>query len=172
MGNQERKKDAGKQRWDLLPLKVLAGVVSVLTFGAGKYSPNSWQLVDGAVGRYRAAMDRHWASIVLDSESTDPESGLLHAWHFACNALFLAWFLAFKPLAVEEYRCSQVPPDSTILPPSNEVPELPEPVQFDLMAQKFTHQCTVCRALLTSPDSPGYCCGSTTERILHHGVAL
>jgi hypothetical protein len=90
------KHDAGKQRWDLLPVLVLQGVVAVLTFGAAKYAPHNWQLVADPIARYRAALERHWFALV-EGETVDEESGIHHAFHFACNALFLAWFAIVKP---------------------------------------------------------------------------
>lgn len=37
-----------KLRWDLLPLDLIEKIVEVFSFGAKKYSPNTWQkLPDG-----------------------------------------------------------------------------------------------------------------------------
>lgn len=96
------KHDAGKERWDLLPLLVLRGVVLVLTFGAAKYAPHNWQKVTDPIARYRSAMERHWHALVL-GEVDDTESGIHHAFHFACNALFIAWFAVVIPGAVRDY---------------------------------------------------------------------
>ena len=95
---QERKKkmkegkkyDTGKLRWDLLPVECVEEVVKILTFGAEKYAPNNWQLVDNANERYYAALMRHiiaWRK----GELLDPESGLSHLSHAACNVVFLMW---------------------------------------------------------------------------------
>lgn len=35
------KLDAGKTRWDLLPLRTVEEIVKVYTFGAGKYGDNN-----------------------------------------------------------------------------------------------------------------------------------
>jgi hypothetical protein len=99
--------DEGKIRHELLPLKVLRGVAEVLTFGAKKYDDDSWQSVPDALRRYRAAEQRHFDHVVLDGETTDKDSGLMHAWHYACNALFVAWLLAYKPEQVADYRSKQ-----------------------------------------------------------------
>jgi hypothetical protein len=87
------KHDAGKARWDLLPLGPVAAVVAVLSFGAKKYAPNGWVAVaegpDGA-DRYYAAVLRHLVAW-RRGEATDPESGLPHLAHAACGVLFLLW---------------------------------------------------------------------------------
>lgn len=85
------KDDKQKLRWDLLPLDSCEQVVAVLTFGAKKYAPNNWQLVHDAQERYYAALLRHLKSWRC-GEQIDPESGLHHLAHVACNALFLCWF--------------------------------------------------------------------------------
>lgn len=85
------KYDGGKDRWDLLPLGPVSEVVKILTFGASKYSDNSWQGVDNGVERYYAALMRHlyaWRS----GEERDPESGMPHISHALTNLLFLTWF--------------------------------------------------------------------------------
>lgn len=83
------KDDGGKARWDLLPWKALNGLVSVLTFGARKYSPNGWRSVPEAKQRYQAALLRHLYAL-NNGEKVDPESGLRHIDHLLCNATFLA----------------------------------------------------------------------------------
>lgn len=84
------KHDGEKPRWDLLPLSTLEGAVRVLTFGAGKYSPDNWTHVPDPVRRYYAAMMRHltaWQS----GELVDPETGERHLDHAICCLLFLRW---------------------------------------------------------------------------------
>lgn len=69
----------------------LRAVAAVLTYGAIKYKEDSWQQVPNAKARYESALDRHlndWKR----GEVCDPESGLPHLAHAACNALFLLWF--------------------------------------------------------------------------------
>jgi hypothetical protein len=84
------KYDAGKPQMDLVPLSSVYAVAEVMTFGAKKYSPNGWKTVPDAINRYTAAMLRHMTAI-QDGEVVDPDSGLPHADHVACNALFLSW---------------------------------------------------------------------------------
>jgi len=64
----------------------LSAVVDIGTFGANKYKRNSWLTVPNAEQRYKDAMIRHQLAIGR-GELYDPESGLLHAAHFAWNAL-------------------------------------------------------------------------------------
>ena len=85
-----RKDDAGKLRWSLLPWDAVAEVVRVLEFGAAKYSIDGWRTVPDAERRYYDAMIRH--VVASQREARDPESGLLHMSHAACNAIFLVWF--------------------------------------------------------------------------------
>ena len=85
------KDDQEKNRLDLIEPEFIEGVGKVLTFGADKYEPNNWQKVDDAENRYYAAAMRHlmaWRK----GERTDPESGISHLYHVACNIMFLQYF--------------------------------------------------------------------------------
>ena len=84
------KLDAGKNRYDLLAPEALEGIVKVLTFGATKYSARNWE--NGfAWGRSFAALMRHmWEW--WKGNSIDPETGLSHLDHAACNIHFLQTF--------------------------------------------------------------------------------
>ena len=64
----------------------LTGVMEVATFGANKYARNSWTGVPDPLKRYRDAMVRHQLAMGR-GEVYDEESGILHAAHFAWNAL-------------------------------------------------------------------------------------
>ncbi len=83
------KHDAEKPRWDLLPVKGVALVVDVLTFGAKKYAPDGWRTVPEWRRRYYAAALRHMVAW-WSGERHDPESGLPHLAHAGCCLLFLA----------------------------------------------------------------------------------
>ena len=91
MYNQEKKADAGKDRWELLPINQIQKVVKVLTDGAAKYGDNGWRSVDNPQERFYAAMMRHlyaWRT----GDKIDKESGFNHMIHVICNAIFLAEF--------------------------------------------------------------------------------
>ena len=85
------KYDVGKARMELLPLPALQDVAEVLTFGAAKYADNGWKSLPDAENRYTGALLRHLAAIQA-GEEVDPESGLSHISHVACNAIFLTHF--------------------------------------------------------------------------------
>lgn len=83
--------DADKPRMELLIQgmpRALEAVGQVLTFGAIKYEAHSWKLVEDNHNRYWAAKSRHELARAK-GETHDPETGLLHLAHEACNALFL-----------------------------------------------------------------------------------
>lgn len=83
--------DQGKTRWDLVPWEAVEPLADILTFGSKKYGDNSWQRVDNAVERYKAALFRHliaWCK----GERKDPESGRSHLHHVLTNCVFLIWF--------------------------------------------------------------------------------
>ena len=79
--------DAGKPLVNLVPWDSILWVGKVLTFGAGKYAAHSWRTVPDALERYKHALMRHWIAME-QGEWLDPESGLPHWAHIACNALF------------------------------------------------------------------------------------
>lgn len=83
--------DDGKDRWDLLPFRPLRECVRVLTYGARKYSEDSWKRVPDAKARYFSALCRHLFSYRC-GEKLDPESGVHHLAHCAINALFVLHF--------------------------------------------------------------------------------
>ena len=88
-----RKDDGKKDRWDLFPWEQVEDVVRVLTHGAEKYKDDNWQKVPNPKNRYFAALHRHLVAY-RKGERFNPESGLPHLAHAACNALFLSWFEA------------------------------------------------------------------------------
>ena len=84
------KYDAGKLRWSLLPLGTVLQIVKVLEYGAKKYHVASWKQVPEGRTRYYDAACRHIESW-FNGERNDPETGLHHLAHAACNLLFLIW---------------------------------------------------------------------------------
>lgn len=83
------KHDEHKNRLDLIEPEFIEGVGEVLTFGADKYEENSWQSVENGENRYYGAAMRHLLAY-RKGEKLDPESGLSHLHHVACNMMFLA----------------------------------------------------------------------------------
>jgi len=67
--------------------KAVKGVSEVLTYGANKYEPNSWQNVD--IDRYWNALYRHLGAL-HSGETHDSESGLPHIDHVATNIMFIS----------------------------------------------------------------------------------
>jgi len=84
------KYDGDKVRMELLPMDALYEVAKVLTKGAKKYADHSWKTLNNATERYQGALLRH-ITASMNGEDKDPESGLSHYAHLACNALFLLW---------------------------------------------------------------------------------
>lgn len=85
--SQKAKADAGKPRPTLVPVSLIEAVTAVRMYGNEKYhDPENWRQVEPQ--RYQDALYRHWLSY-LKGEQCDPESGLPHLWHLACNAAFL-----------------------------------------------------------------------------------
>lgn len=84
------KDDSNKVRMELVPMSVVENIARVLTYGATKYSDNSWQNLDNFWNRYKGALLRHLAAIDK-GELIDQESGISHIDHVLCNAVFLSW---------------------------------------------------------------------------------
>lgn len=86
--DQSAKTDAGKIRPTLVPPALIEAVAAVREYGCSKYhDPDNWRRVEPQ--RYREALYRHWLAYLKNPEACDPESGLPHLWHLACNAAFL-----------------------------------------------------------------------------------
>lgn len=86
-----RKDDNGKTQYHLLNWKHVEDDAKVLAFGARKYAPDNWKLVENPVERYRDALIRHLTAYMA-GEEIDPESGLPHLAHVRVNASFLQYF--------------------------------------------------------------------------------
>ena len=92
MATEGLKFDQGKLRFSLIPPEATTALANVLTFGAAKYAPNSWQTVPNARERYLDALMRHLESH-RSGELLDPESGYPHMYHVLTNAAFLTHFI-------------------------------------------------------------------------------
>ena len=79
--------DSEKPRMDLLPPKAISEVAKVLGFGAEKYGPENWRLLENLQDRYTAGALRHIFAH-MDGEKDDPESGTSHLAHALCCLLF------------------------------------------------------------------------------------
>ena len=89
------KYDGEKVRLDLLPADPIIDVGKVLTYGARKYNPENWRKGLAWSRCYGAAL-RHllaWHK----GETNDPETGLNHLAHAACEILFLLEFSRTHP---------------------------------------------------------------------------
>jgi hypothetical protein len=85
------KYDNGKLLYSLIPPIATKALAEVLTFGANKYAPNSWQTVPDAERRYLDASMRHLEAY-RSGKPIDTESKLPHLWHLLCNVAFLVHF--------------------------------------------------------------------------------
>ena len=87
------KADGGKPRPTYVPVEIIEAVMRVREYGNAKYGdPDNWRT--GEPERYHEAMLRHLLKAWHDPYAVDPESGLLHLEHAACNIAFL---LALNP---------------------------------------------------------------------------
>ena len=83
----EAKADLGKVRPTLVPPSLVMAVAQIREYGCRKYhDPENWRKVEPQ--RYKDALYRHFLAY-LSGEPFDPESGLPHLWHMACNIAFL-----------------------------------------------------------------------------------
>jgi hypothetical protein len=88
------KADSGKVPLGLIDPYALTQIGWVLQFGAEKYGTHNWR----AGIRYSRLIDaslRHLTAINA-GENIDPETGLPHAAHLACCAIFLTWMMQFR----------------------------------------------------------------------------
>lgn len=88
--NQEIKADAGKPRLSLVPSEIIWAIAAIREYGCRKYGEHGmtrWKEVEKE--RYRDAAYRHWLRYLENPSGVDPESGLPHLWHLACNIAFL-----------------------------------------------------------------------------------
>lgn len=80
--------DTDKLLYSLIPPETTKALAEVLTFGAKKYAPNNWQLVENGQTRYLDALFRHLEAF-RSGETHDPDSGLHHLAHVLTNVAFL-----------------------------------------------------------------------------------
>ena len=87
--------DNGKLLYSLIPPETTKALAEVLTYGAQKYAPNNWQLVENGEVRYLDALFRHLEAYRA-GEQVDPESGLPHLSHVLTNVAFLHYLTQSK----------------------------------------------------------------------------
>lgn len=94
MEEKGKKFDVGKPELSLLPKEALEEISKVLSFGASKYGRNNWK--KGI--EYTRLLDASLRHLYAYSEKqdNDPESGISHVAHAACNLLFILWQEAHK----------------------------------------------------------------------------
>ncbi len=86
---ENAKYDQGKNRLDLVFPSIIEELGKVRTYGVQKYKdPDNWKRIDDAKQRYTAAAMRHFEAW-RKGEIYDPESGIMHLSHCACNLMFL-----------------------------------------------------------------------------------
>lgn len=81
------KADIGKPRMDLISPIAMAYLAQVLTFGANKYTAHNWRK-GIPLSKLIAASQRHLTAIAAGLD-TDEETGLPHAAHLMCEAMFM-----------------------------------------------------------------------------------
>lgn len=89
--NKAKKYDNGKLRYDLIPWECIQELAEIYTFGAEKYTENSWQQLPDFKNRYFSALMRHLLAW-WDGEIFDKESGRNHLAHALWNVTALLWW--------------------------------------------------------------------------------
>lgn len=88
MNDQTAKRDNGKLRLSLVPMDIVEAVAVVREYGDEKYgSTDNWKQVEPQ--RYVDAAFRHFVAYLREPYGKDPESGIPHLYHLACNIAFL-----------------------------------------------------------------------------------
>ncbi len=93
-GKEAIKFDSDKPRMDLIDSEALEELARVLDFGARKYAENNWRK-GIKLSRLLAASMRHLTAI-MRGETYDQETGLQHAAHLMCCAMFLIWTIKHR----------------------------------------------------------------------------
>jgi len=86
--DQTAKQDAGKLELMHVPPEIIEDIAEVRMYGNRKYGdPDNWKTVEEE--RYWNALFRHLVACMRDPEAVDPESGIEHYKHIACNIAFI-----------------------------------------------------------------------------------
>lgn len=99
-----KKQIEGKRNWSLLPWGAVERVVLLREMARPKY-PDHNSFREIAIKHCVDAIQRHNMAI-RRGEMIDPEFGLLHADHLACEAMFLSEILSGDPALpdLEQFR--------------------------------------------------------------------
>ena len=82
-----KKLDSDKIMLQLVPVSLVEGIGTILTFGAHKYAPRAWE--NGFEwSRAFGALLRHLYAW-WKGENLDKETGKSHLWHAGCELAFL-----------------------------------------------------------------------------------
>lgn len=81
------KDDSNKPIFSRVPTEIIRCIERVREYGCRKYPEDSWKTVEPQ--RYWEAVLRHTMAAWKDYKAVDPESGLPHIWHIACNLAFI-----------------------------------------------------------------------------------
>lgn len=106
--NKAKRYNNGKLRWRNIPHFMLKGLVEVGQYGEQKYG-ETWNFLKGdSVSAVMESIMRHYEQLESPFESDfDKESGKLHAYHIAWNALYLAYILEHKSEFDDRYKIKQ-----------------------------------------------------------------
>lgn len=85
------KDNRSKSRVDLIPASALMAVGEVMARGAEKYKPHNWRLGLGWSDTIGSALRHLYA--FNEGQDLDPETGLSHVAHAACQVLFLLTYV-------------------------------------------------------------------------------
>lgn len=82
------KRDDGKLKIRLVPTQIIRDIAEVRMYGTQKYGDeDGWKGVENY--RYVDALLRHTLAFLDDCNGVDPESGIPHYKHMACNMAFI-----------------------------------------------------------------------------------
>lgn len=120
MSDQTYKQDQGKLPVSAVPAALIEAVAEIRRYGLTKY-PGRYGYRSVSPDRILEAMERHMVAM-WDPENMlkrDPESGLPHLWHVACNAAFLCDLLHADLMACVDHqpRCPLLGEESELTPP-------------------------------------------------------
>lgn len=103
---QGNKNDQGKPPISMLTQNFVVEVAKVMEFGAKKYARDNWR--NGiAWSRIIDSAYRHLGAFNA-GEDNDPETGLSHIAHLACNCMFLLEYIHTHSELDDRYRSQEI----------------------------------------------------------------